>query len=345
MTRVGLVGYGMAGRQFHGPLLEPAGLELAAVATASGERAEQVHADFPEAQVVADLDDLLDVPDLDLVVIASPSGVHVKQVEQVAARGMAMVVDKPLGVDAASGFRAVQAARAGGAPVTVFQNRRYDSEFTTVRHLVDSGDLGEVVRAELRWERWRPVPKDRWRENSPPQEGGGILLDLFPHLVDNAHLMFGPVAGVYAELGYHGKVAEDTAFASLHHASGTVCHLGATPYAAAPGPRVRILGREAAYVLGSLHDEETAFAEWNAPERDHVGFVVRGTAREPVAAQPGDPVDFYRAVGAALALPTVAERQAAMPVAPLDAVHTLAVIDAARESARSGRVAEVAVYA
>ncbi len=338
MTRVGLVGYGLAGRGFHAPLITAAGLELAAVATGNAERATDARDEQPQASVVPDLEALLALPALDLVVLASPTGVHVEQARRVVEAGVAVVVDKPLGVDASTALEAVDAARHAGAALTVFQNRRYDAEFHTMQAVLRSGELGDVWRAELRWERWRPVPKDRWRENSPAQEGGGILLDLFSHLVDQAVIMFGRVETVYAEVAALTTTAEDTAFLSCTHRSGVVSHLGATTVAAAPGPRVRLLGRRAAYLLGAQSDEVTAFTEWQPSDADHIGWLVRGTEREPVRAEAGDQADFYREVAAALDAP---DPQAAMPVDPRDAVHVLAVLDAARVSATAGGVVEV----
>jgi predicted dehydrogenase len=337
--RVGLVGYGGAGRAFHAPLLARAGLEVAAVATGNPERAAQVGEDLPGAAVVADLTALLATDGIDLVVLASPSGVHVAQAAEVVAAGIPVVVDKPLGVDATSALEAVDVAARAGVPLTVFQNRRYDPEFRTLAKVVSDGLVGRVIRAELRWERWRPVPKQRWRENAPPQEGGGLLLDLYPHLVDQAHLLFGPIETVYAEVSSLTTVSEDTAFLSCRHTSGVVSHLGSTALAAAPGPWLRLLGREAAFVVGGLNEEPTAFTEWLPSDADHLGWLVRSDGeREAVPRVPGDQADFYREVAQALAQP---DPQAAMPVDPRDAVHALAVIDAARMSAESGRVVEV----
>jgi len=326
------------GRTFHAPLIVAAGLDLVAVSTGDTERAAQVGAEHPTVVVVADLEQLLDVPDLDLVVLASPSGVYAEQAQQVVAAGHAVVVDKPLGVDASSALETVDLAAREGVPLTVFQNRRYDPEFRTMQRVLASGELGDVLRAELRWERWRPVSRKRWRENVSPEEGGGILLDLFTHLVDQAVILFGPVEAVHGELAAHTTTAEDTAFLSCRHQSGVVSHLGATSVSAAPGPRVRLLGNQAAYLIGAQRDEETAFTEWQPADDGHIGWLVRGAEREPVRAEPGDQADFYREVAHAL---RADDRQAAMPVNPRDAVHVLAVLDAARVSATGGRVVEV----
>jgi predicted dehydrogenase len=339
VTRVGLVGYGGAGRMFHAPLLSRAGLDIVAVATSSRERADQVAQDVPSARVVRDLEALLRFGGLDLVVLASPTGVHVDQALRVVDAGIPVVVDKPLGVDASSALTVVDAAARAGVPLTVFQNRRYDSEFHTLAQVVTDGLVGDVVRAELRWERWRPVPKERWRENAPPEQGGGVLLDLFSHLVDQVQVLFGPIETVYAETFVHtGTVAEHTAFLSGRHESGVVSHLGSTALAAAPGPWLRLLGRQGAYVVGGLGEEVTAFLEWQPLDAEHLGWLVRDGERMPVRRVRSDQADFYRQVAMAL---TADDPQAAMPVDPRDAVRTLAVLDAARVSAAGGRVVDV----
>ena len=197
------------------------------------------------------------------------------------------------------------------------------------------GLVGQVVRAELRWERWRPVPKQRWRENAPPEEGGGLLLDLYPHLVDQAHLLFGPIETVYAELSSLTTVSEDTAFLSCRHTSGVVSHLGSTALAAAPGPWLRLLGPRGR--LRRRRPERGADRVHRVaarPTRTISAWLVRSDGeREAVPRVPGDQADFYREVAQALAQP---DPQAAMPVDPRDSVHALAVIDAARTSAQSG---------
>ena len=241
MTSVGLAGFGSAGRGIHAPLLQEAGMMIVAVSTADPQRAQHVHDDAPGARVVADLDALLGVAGLDLIVLATPSGLHAGQARQCIDAGIAVVVDKPLATDATRAFGVVDAARAAGVAMTVFQNRRFDAEHVAARETVRSGRLGEVFRHEFRWERWRPMPKDRWRENASAAEGGGILLDLHSHMVDAAVDLFGPIDMVYAEIAARTTASEDDAFLACRHTSGVMSHLGATSLSAAPGPRVRIL--------------------------------------------------------------------------------------------------------
>lgn len=338
MTTVALAGYGSAGRAIHAPLLLAAGLEIVGVSTGNPERADQVRADLPGALVVPDLEALLAL-DADLVVLATPSGRHVEHVLACVDAAQPVVVDKPLAVDA-EGARAVVAhARDKGVPLTVFQNRRYDPQHTTLRRLLSEGALGEVFRHEFRWERWRPVPKERWRENATAAEGGGILLDLHSHLVDAAVDLFGPVERVFAQVAARSTPAEDDAFVVCEHAGGVASHLSATSIAGAPGPRVRVLGREGAYLLDEFEQELTVFPDL-AHQVGTAGWLVRGGAREPVAASPSDQADFYREVAAALGAD---DPQGQMPIDPADAVHVLTVIDAARRSATEHQVVTLPV--
>jgi predicted dehydrogenase len=338
-TTVGLAGFGSSGRGIHAPLLRQAGMTIAAVSTANPQRAEEVRREVPGARVVSDLDALLAVPGLDLIVLATPSGLHARQAFQCLDAGIAVVVDKPLATDATQAWAVVEAARVSGVALTVFQNRRFDAEHLAAREAVTSGRLGEVFRYEFRWERWRPTPKDRWRENASPADGGGILLDLHSHMIDAAVNLFGAIDTVYAEVAARTTAAEDEAFLACRHTSGVVSHLGATSVSAAPGPRVRILGRRGAFLLNQFEDDGgSIYPDLVDADAAHCGWVYGGAERTPVARPDAGPVDFYRVVRRALG---TQDPQGAMPVDPYDAVHTLAVIDAARVSAAQGTVVRV----
>jgi len=315
-------------------------MTIAAVSTADPQRAAQVRNDIPRAEVVADLDALLAVEGLDVVVLATPSGVHAGQARQCIDAGIPVVVDKPLATDATQALVVVEAARERGVALTVFQNRRFDAEHVAARETVASGVLGEVFRHEFRWERWRPSPKDRWRENASAAGGGGILLDLHSHMIDAAVDIFGPVSTVYAEIASRTTTAEDDAFLACRHTSGVVSHLSATSVSAAPGPRVRILGLSGAFLLNEFEDDRGGiYPDLADPDARHCGWILGGEHRRAVSRPAVGQVDFYRQVRHALG---TRNPQAAMPVDPYDAVHCLAVIDAARASVAHGTVEQVA---
>jgi scyllo-inositol 2-dehydrogenase (NADP+) len=183
---VGLVGFGLAGRTFHVPLMLHSGLNIVAVVTRQVQAVREV---LPNAAVFEHLDDLLRLKTLDLVVIATPSHLHASQAIAALQSGRHVVVEKPVALTTTDVDRITEAAGEARRMVTVFQNRRWDSDFLTLRRLFAEGVLGEIGTFETRWDRFRPHVKDRWRER--PEEGGGLLSDLGSHLIDQALNLFG----------------------------------------------------------------------------------------------------------------------------------------------------------
>ncbi|WP_309134168.1 Gfo/Idh/MocA family oxidoreductase [Cellulomonas sp.] len=338
--RVGLIGYGGAGRGIHARLLRETGDEVVAVVTRS--RADAVREDWPAARVVPDVDALLArAEDLDLVVVASPTGDHVAHVRATLEAGVPVLVDKPLATTERDAQALVRLAQERDGRLTVFQNRRWDPEQLTLRALLDAGELGRVHRFERRWERFRPEPQHRWKEQDP--DAGGLLLDLGAHLVDSAVQLFGPVRRVHAELRALTTPAVDDVFLALEHAPDAdghvvLSHLQAGGLVGAPGPRTRVLGDRGAYLVTSFEGEPTPFAALDdaqeharrPEEPEHEGWLVRGAERTPVPRAPGGHADVYRAVRRWL------REDGPVPVDPQDAVRTARVLDAARRAADEG---------
>ena len=256
--------------------------------------------------------------------------------------GLHVVVDKPLAPSATEGRRLVEEARHRGRLLTVYQNRRWDGDFLTLRRLLRDGALGEPLRFESRFERWRPTPKGGWRERGAPEEAGGLLYDLGSHLIDQALVLFGPAAAVYAEIDRRrpGAEVDDDAFVALTHASGVRSHLYMSAVAAQPAPRMRVLGTRAAYVKWGLDVQEEALRGGARPDRlgwgeepsERWGTVGASDDTRPVRTEPGAYQRFYAGVVSAL------RDGAEPPVDPSEAVAALAVIEAARTSAADGRV-------
>lgn len=343
--RVALIGYGLAGRVFHGPLLRASGgLVVTAIVVRDGALREQAAADFPEARLLMSADDVwARRDDFDLVVLATPPSVHVQLAEAAIDAGLALVVEKPLATNADSARRLIERAAAQRVLLVPFHNRRWDSDQLTLRSLIAAGELGDVHRYESRFERWRPNPDpSAWREALPAGYGGGVLLDLGVHLVDQALSLFGPVVAVVGEVEARRGGADDDVFIALHHESGTRSHLWASAVNAAPGPRLRVLGSRAAFVVESLDGQEAALRDgadprqpdFGAEPRERWGRLVRGEESEAVPSQPGRWRDFYPAVERAM------RRGEAPPVRGSDAVAALEVLDAANGNAgvyRAGR--------
>ncbi|MGW3462044.1 Gfo/Idh/MocA family oxidoreductase, partial [Streptomyces olivaceoviridis] len=199
--RVGLIGYGLAGSVFHAPLIAATeGLALDTVVTSQPERQQQARAEFPDVRIAATAEELFGrADDLDLIVVASPNKTHVPLATAALKAGLPVVVDKPVAGTAAEARELAALAEERGLLLSVFQNRRWDNDFLTVRRLLADGGLGDAWRFESRFERWRPQLKGGWRESGDPAEIGGLLYDLGSHVVDQALVLFGPVTEVYAE--------------------------------------------------------------------------------------------------------------------------------------------------
>ena len=335
--RVALLGYGLAGRAFHAPVLTAVdGLALAAVVTGSPERAAQAVADHPGVVVLPDADALWRRADeVDVVVVATPNAQHAELALCAIGSGLPVVVDKPLARSAAEAREVVSAATSAGVLLTVFHNRRWDSDTRTARQLLQAGAVGQPWRLETRFERWRPVPSTGWRDSGDPEQGGGLLLDLGSHQVDQALHLLGAVTSVYAEVDQRraGVEVEDDVMLALTHAGGCRSTHWLSATAAHLAPRLRLLGSRAALVVDDLEGQEAALRSgrppWGlaSPTRS-----ATGDAQQPVTALPGDYRLFYAGLRDALL------GRGPVPVDPAEAVAVLEVLDAARSSAATGQV-------
>ncbi|MEU0116172.1 Gfo/Idh/MocA family oxidoreductase [Streptomyces bobili] len=349
--RVGLIGYGLAGSVFHAPLIAATeGLVLDTVVTSNPERQEQARAGFPGVRVAGTPDELFARSgDLDLIVIASPNRTHVPLAGTALEAGLAVVVDKPVAGTAAEARELAGLAEKRGLFLSVFQNRRWDNDFLTLRGLLAEGALGDVWRFESRFERWRPQPKGGWRESGDPAEIGGLLYDLGSHVVDQALVLFGPVTQVYAEsvVRRTGAETDDDTFLALTHANGVRSHLYASATTAQLGPRFRVLGSKAGYVKYGLDPQEAALRDgerpgpgWGTEPEELWGHVGAGESPltgggRPVPTLPGDYPAYYAAVAKALA------DGGPNPVTAAEAAAALDVLEAARRSARDGMAVQL----
>jgi scyllo-inositol 2-dehydrogenase (NADP+) len=346
-ARVALIGYGLAGAVFHAPFIAAAdGLELAAIVTSDEERRRRAQRDHPQALLLESAGDVwARAAELDLVVIAAPNRMHAPLARAAIDSDLAVVIDKPLTPSAEEARQLVRGARARGVFLTVFQNRRWDGDFLTLRRLLEDRALGKVVRFESRFDRWRPVVGAGWRESGDTAEGGGLLLDLGSHLVDQALKLFGAPRLVYAELDRRrpGAAVVDDAFVAITHASGVRSHLWMTAVAAQTAARFRVLGDRTAYVKYGEDVQEEQLRSGLRPgdpgfgdePEDRWGVLGTGGDVRPVPTIRGAYGRFYEGVAAAL------RGEAPPPVEPDEAVAALKVLDAARTSAAENRIVEL----
>ena len=230
-VRIGLVGYGFGGRWFHAPLLRAAvECHFLGVVTSSPERRALVDSDHPGLPTFDSLE-ALRAAGAEAVAISTPAATHSALTDQALELGLAVVSDKPFALDAAAARRSVELAERLGLPLAPYQNRRWDSDFLTVRALAAAGTLGELTRFESRFERLAPDP-------GPPASGGGTLRDFGSHLVDQALVLLGPVATVYAEWRLRDNGLDDDVFVALTHENSARSHLWGSWSQGAPGPAV-----------------------------------------------------------------------------------------------------------
>ncbi|MDR6640353.1 Gfo/Idh/MocA family oxidoreductase [Paenarthrobacter nitroguajacolicus] len=332
--RTAVVGFGVSGKVFHAPLIaaDP-NYSLDVIVTADPERAAVAARLYPEARIVPTPEDMFSLAgDLDLVVLGTPPLTHLELGAAAIGRGLNVVVDKPFVTTVAHGEELVARASDAGVQLTVFQNRRWDADFLTLRKLLRDGALGEVRTFESRFEWWRPEGFGNWRDSATLSEGGGILHDLGAHLIDQAIQLFGPVAESYGETANHGphpEAADTEAFVSLLHESGVRSRLWMNGMAAQVGPRFHVLGSKAGYTKWGLDGQEPALAAGVTPSDPSYGHEpqqswgllgVDGTAM-PVPAERGDYPRFYRELAASL------RGNGPLPVQPGEALETLTIIE------------------
>ncbi|AVB19844.1 MULTISPECIES: Gfo/Idh/MocA family protein [Pseudomonas syringae group] len=335
--RAGLVGYGKGGRYFHATLISSVpGATFTGVVTRSPERKQDVANDHPGVATFDTLAELV-AAGVDVVVISTPLASRRALILEAIELGVAVVSDKPFANDAAQARELVEAAERRGVLLSVYQNRRWDSDFLTVRKLIDSDALGEISRFESSIERYSPRSVGK-------ASGGGMLRDLGSHLVDQALVLFGPVERVYGELRFAADEEEldHTFFVALTHANGVVSHLSGSCLQNTPKPRFRVSGSKGCYSVDGLDgQEDAAFAgltprsegeRWGVEEHRRWGWFEQGDHRERVPSERGCWLEFYQQLQRAV------DEQGSNPVNPHDAIASAQVMDAARLSAREGRV-------
>ena len=323
MIRVGLAGYGLAGSVFHAPLIRACDrMELRGVLTSR---------DAPAR--VDTFERLLERSDL--VVIATPNTTHVELATAALNAGKHVVVDKPLAVNADDAGALIDLARERGRLLTVFQNRRWDSDFLTVRKLLPR--LGDIMLFEAHWDRFRPAIKQGWREL--PQPGGGVLNDLGSHMVDQALELFGMPDALTADVlaQRRGAEVDDYFDLTLHYGERRVC-LRCSTLVAEPRPRFAVHGSGGSYVKHGLDPQEAQLKAGIDPHAPKFGVDQRGGvltladgSTETVPTERGNYRAFYEAVADAVL------DGAPVPADPAGPRDGLILIDLARQAGRLGQ--------
>jgi predicted dehydrogenase len=342
---VALIGYGFAGKTFHAPLIATTlGLKLAVVASRDEGK---VHADFPDARVIGDPLQAITDPGIDLVVIASPNDSHAPLARAALEAGKHVVVDKPFTLALDEARALVALARERGRKLSVFQNRRWDSDFLAVKQAIDDGLIGEVVHLETHFDRFRPEVRDRWREHDVP--GGGIWFDLGPHLIDQTLQLLGLPRRVNADFATQrdGGRTLDWAHVVLDYGGldyserRAILHAGML--VAGGSARFTVHGTRGSLVKRDLDPQESQLLRgmrpgdlgWGEDDDPLLLFDGSGDAPKQLLAPSGDQRRYYEGVRDAILNDTD------VPVTPAQALATMAVLEAALRSARDGAAVDL----
>jgi predicted dehydrogenase len=295
--------------------------------------------ELPGVPTYATFEELIDAG-AEAVAISTPADTHSPLTDQALGLGLAVVCDKPFALDGPSALATVQLAERRGLALSPYQNRRWDSDFLTVKKLVDDGALGEVTRFESRFERYAPG-------RGPGPSGGGTLRDFGSHLADQALFLLGPVTSVYAEFTVRDNGLDDDVFVAFTHENGARSHWSGGWRQAAPGPRYRVTGTTGTFILQAADTQEdlllagatpaTLGDEWGVEPESTWGHLHREGGTEVVPTLRGRWDTFYPSFARAV------RGEGPLPVQSRDAVATATVLDAARVSAQTGAVVSVVV--
>jgi scyllo-inositol 2-dehydrogenase (NADP+) len=338
MIDVGLVGFGFAGRVFHAPIISAvSGLRLRAILQRSGDDAARL---YPEARLVRSMDELLSVDEIKLVVIATPNTSHYPLAKQCLLAGCDVVVDKPFTTTYAEATDLVELARQQRRLLVVYQNRRWDGDFRTIRKLMESGRFGRIALYEVHFDRYRlGIRPEAWREQAHP--GSGVFFDLGVHLIDEAIVLFGVPEAITADIRIErsGAVVDD-AFDLILRYPKTRALLRASMIAVAPDLRYLIRGERGAFVKYGTDPQEEALKRGEVPRDDTWGRGPRekwgifyapadaGVAADTIATMPGDYRLFYANVRDAIL------GKAAIDVTPEQMLNVMHALELAQESSR-----------
>ena len=334
--RVGVVGFGFVSKTFHIPLLK--GTEGYKITSVSSSRPADVKAVLPDVDVVSDPTALATSPDIDLVVIASPNETHAPLAEAAMRAGRNVVVDKPFTITVEQARHLGAVATEKDVLLSVFQNRRWDSDFLTIQDAIRRGLVGRLALFESRIDRFRPEVRDRWREIPGP--GAGLLYDLGPHLIDQTLLLFGIPDSVQATLAKQRRGSRTDDFFQLVLRYGEmVATLGAGSLVAGGSPRFALHGEKASVVKMKPDIQEDQLKAgvlpgdkgWGLDPDDAIMYEGASGEKRAIRSARGDQRGYYVALREALL------GRARNPVSPEPGATVMAIIEAALRSDAEGR--------
>ena len=339
MIKVGIIGYGLSGRIFHGAIINAVeGFEIKKIVTRNKDKKKQAESDIEDVTVVDSSEDVFQDTTIDLVVISTPNTMHFDLAKQAMEAGKHVVIEKPFTVTSQEGQMLLHIANQTNRVLSVYQNRRFDSDFKTVKKIIESGELGRLVEFESHFDRFRPdIKQNAWRED--PLPGSGILYDLGAHLIDQALALFGMPDEVYGDVRFqrHGKV--DDNFEVILYYPELKVTLKSSALVKEPLPRFILQGTKGGYIKYGLDVQEDALRDderpvddaWGTEPESLWGVINTIEERRTVKSEQGDYRDFYRNVYNAII------KGEELAVKGQDGLNVIKIIEAVAQSNKEKR--------
>lgn len=342
MINVGLIGFGFAGRTFHAPVVRAvSGLRLTSILQRKGDEAASR---YPDVRIARNLDQLLASDDVQLVVVATPNTSHFDLARQCLLAGRHVVIDKPFATTYVEAAELVSLAEKSGRLLSVYQSRRFDGDFKTVRNLIASQTLGRIVIFESHYDRYRlNLRPGAWREQAGP--GNGVFFDLGPHLIDQALTLFGTPEAIGGDIRIErdGAAVDDAFDLTLFYPRLRVLLRG-TMLASKPAPHFLIHGTHGSFVKYGLDPQEEALKRgetpggpaWGQEPQEAWGTLsqIEGEkiSERTIPTEAGNYCEYYENVRDAIL------GKAALAVTPQAALNVMRVLELAHQSSRERRM-------
>ena len=327
-VKVGLVGFGFSGETFHAPVIQA--VEGLTMATVVSSNADKVHRSFPGMSVVSSLDEVLSEKEIELVIITTPNALHYPMAKQALEAGKHVVLEKPFTVSVEEGERLIEIAKEQKCLLSVYHNRRFDSDFLTIQKLMEEEQLGTIMTYEAHYDRYRAEVRDRWREED--KKGSGILFDLGSHLIDQALTLFGKPDSVYADIlaqRDEGKTDDYFHLILQYGKKRVILHGGSL--VKQHGPRYQIHGMKGSFLKWGIDPQEDALKAgrvpgdkgWGEENSEEYGVLTNEDGTHTIESLPGSYQTYYKEVYQAIVT------SSAPPVAAEEALDVIKVIELA----------------
>ncbi len=307
IINTGIIGFGVGGNTFHAPLIDTTeGFKISKIRARKDSEVNLAKQRYPGAIITDNADDIINDANVELVVITTPNSSHYSLAKQALLAGKNVVVDKPVTITSADADDLIKISKEQNKILSVYHNRRYDSDFATVQKLLNANLLGRLVEFENHYDRFRNYLKPgSWREKDEP--GAGILYDLGSHLIDQPLVLFGLPQAITADIRAQreGTKATDN-FELILHYPGLKVTLKAGMLVSQPLPRYILLGDKGSFVKYGLDVQEAALkagltphtkADWGIEPESVWGNLVTEmngvNFSGKIQSEPGDYRNYY----------------------------------------------------